>query len=137
MTLREQLIRDEGRQLKVYTCPSGKLTIGVGRNLEDRGITHAEALYLLDNDIKDFTGELLKKLPWTVHLDDVRFAALVNLAFNMGVEGLRDNNPKMLNHLAFGRFKEAAAELLDGPYKDQVGQRAYRLARQIESGVWV
>ena len=57
MTLKDQLIKHEGLRKKVYTCPAGKLTIGVGRNLEDRGITEEEALLMLDNDIAQVKGE--------------------------------------------------------------------------------
>lgn len=45
------LIRDEGLKLKPYRCTSNKLTIGIGRNLDDNGITEAEARYLLHNDL--------------------------------------------------------------------------------------
>ena len=135
MNIREQLIRDEGRHLIVYRCPRGKLTIGVGRNLEDRGITHAEALYLLDNDIADFTRELVAVIPWAAPLDDARFGALLNMAFNLGVEGLTDFK-KMLLAIRYERWDEAAKELLDSVYARQVGDRARRLARQIETGVW-
>ena len=50
MGLIDLLIRHEGIKLKPYHCTSGKLTIGIGRNLEDRGITKEEAIYLLNND---------------------------------------------------------------------------------------
>jgi len=35
----DQIIEHEGLKLKPYHCPAGKLTIGVGRNLEDKGIS--------------------------------------------------------------------------------------------------
>ena len=60
----EQLVIDEGLRLKPYRCSAGKLTIGVGRNLDDRGITSSEAMMLLFNDIDDFWAKLLKALPW-------------------------------------------------------------------------
>lgn len=139
MNLREQLIRDEGRHLKPYRCPSGKLTIGVGRNLEDRGITHAEALYLLDNDISDFTRQVSQSLPWSAQLDQARFGVLINMAFNMGLgndsEGLLSFKQMLLN-LRNARWDQAAAELLDSAYARQVGDRARRLAAQILTGVW-
>ncbi|NBW16869.1 MAG: lysozyme, partial [Caulobacteraceae bacterium] len=34
-----QIRLHEGERLKPYRCTAGKLTIGVGRNLDDRGIT--------------------------------------------------------------------------------------------------
>ena len=57
-SLKEQLIRHEGLRLTVYDCPAGYKTIGVGRNIEQKGITESEALYLLDNDIGYFTEQL-------------------------------------------------------------------------------
>ena len=42
--IERQLIEHEGLEQKVYRCTAGKLTIGVGRNLEDKGITEEEAL---------------------------------------------------------------------------------------------
>jgi len=47
MTIRKLLEFEEGLKLKPYKCPAGKLTIGIGRNLEDRGITEQEAQMLL------------------------------------------------------------------------------------------
>ena len=58
MTLRDALIRDEGVRLKPYRDSVGKLTIGVGRNLDDKGLTRAEAEALLDNDIRDVTASV-------------------------------------------------------------------------------
>lgn len=43
----QMLIRHEGLKLKPYQCTAGKLTIGVGRNIEDMGITEDEAIYML------------------------------------------------------------------------------------------
>ena len=44
-TIEEQLILHEGLRLKPYRDTVGKLTIGVGRNLDDVGITRAEAFF--------------------------------------------------------------------------------------------
>ena len=49
--LARQLIVHEGLKLYPYRCSANKLTIGVGRNIEERGIAEDEALYLLNNDI--------------------------------------------------------------------------------------
>ena len=42
----EELKRDEGVVLTLYKCSAGKNTIGVGRNVDDRGITEDESDYL-------------------------------------------------------------------------------------------
>lgn len=61
--LKKELIRDEGFRSKPYKCTAGKLTIGVGRNIEDNGITEDEAMYLLENDIASCIKQLTAKLP--------------------------------------------------------------------------
>lgn len=43
----KQLIIDEGLRLFPYKCPSGKITIGVGRNLEGNPLTPDECMHLL------------------------------------------------------------------------------------------
>ena len=56
--LTAQLTKHEGLRLKPYHCPAGKLTIGIGRNLEDKGITEKEAVMLLENDIHECIEDL-------------------------------------------------------------------------------
>lgn len=46
-SLKDQLILHEGLKLKPYKCPANKWTIGVGRNLEDVGLSKDEQLKLL------------------------------------------------------------------------------------------
>jgi lysozyme len=133
VTLREQLIRDEGRRLRPYRDSVGKLTIGVGRNLDDVGISPAEADFLLDNDIARATAEVRTFLPWTETLDEVRREALVNMAFNLGIGGLLGFR-LMLAALRGGDYASAAAEVLESRYAQQVGPRAHRVSKQIETG---
>ena len=40
----------EGCRLKPYKCTAGKLTIGYGRNLDDVGISQAEANMMFEAD---------------------------------------------------------------------------------------
>jgi len=135
MTLRQQLMRDEGLRLKGYIDTRGNMTIGYGRNLTGAGISYVEAEYLLDRDIARITAEVLALLPWMHDLDEVRQAALLNMAFNVGPHGLLES-PKMLRHAQAGEWAAAAAEMVSGPWSQQVGARALRLQRQLESGEW-
>ena len=135
MTLREQLIRDEGLRLFPYRDSVGKLTIGVGRNLDDVGITAAEADVLLDHDITRATTAGLMRLPWASTLGDVRRAVLVNMAYNLGVGGLLGFRVA-LAAMERGDWPGAAAAMLDSRWARQVGARAKRLAEQIISGEW-
>jgi lysozyme len=133
--LKDQLVRDEELRLKPYTDSVGKLTIGVGRNLSDKGISFQEAQLLLANDIADATADLQAKLPWTATLDDVRKGALLNMAFNMGLGGLLEFHD-FLAKMQAGNFSGAAGAMLDSLWARQVGPRATRLSIQIQTGTW-
>jgi lysozyme len=135
VTLEEQLMRDEGVRLKPYRDSVGKLTIGVGRNLDDVGISHDEADVLLRNDIDRASAWLRTHFPWTLALDEVRRAALVNMAFNLG--GRLEGFVQLLARLEAGDYESAAKEMLDSAWAHQVGPRAVRLAEQIRTGNWV
>ena len=134
-SLREQLLRDEGCRLKIYTDSEGVPTIGIGRNLRDKGISQTEAEYLLDRDIRDAASDVIAHLPWAETLDEIRFGALVNLSFNMGIGGLLGFH-EMLKALQAGHFELAAEQLLASKYHQQVGIRCERLAQQIMTGDW-
>ena len=135
MTLREQLLRDEGVRLMPYRDCEGLLTIGVGRCLDRVGISMAEADMMLDHDISRATASVITRIPWAQGLDEARRGALVNFAFNMGITGLLGFR-KMLAAMERGAWDEAARELLDSKYAGQVGIRAERLARQLVTGEW-
>ena len=133
--LAEQLKKHEGLRLKPYTDTVGKLTLGIGRNLEDKGITEQEALFMLNNDVDYFHGQLNKKLTWFKNLDDARQNVLVNMAFNLGVAGLLTFK-NMLDAVRMGLFLVAAEEMLDSKWAKQVGYRAEELAEQMRTGVF-
>ena len=125
--LKEQLVRHEGLRLTVYDCPAGYKTIGVGRNLEGKGITEEEALYLLENDINYFTEQLRDNLDWFDDIPEEKQQILVNMAFNLGVAGLM-NFKNMLSAVEEGRWSDASTEMLDSKWADQVGTRAIELS---------
>jgi lysozyme len=133
--LTDQLIRDERLRLEPYTDTVGKITIGVGRNLSDVGISVVEAQQLLVNDIANATARLEETFPWTAGLDEVRRAALLNMTFNMGIRGLSQFQ-NFLAAMRTGDWESARNEMLNSRWAQQVGARAQRLAIQIETGVW-
>jgi len=128
-----QIELHEGLRLKPYRCTAGKLTIGVGRNLEDRGITLSEARMLLANDLADVRNGLLNALPWVAKLDDVRQRVLVDMAFNLGLQGLLEFK-RTLAAVQAGQYQQAATMMLQSRWAKQVGQRAERLSRMMVTG---
>ncbi len=136
MDIREQLQRDEGIQFHPYVDTVGKTTIGVGRNLIDKGITADEAYILLQNDIAEVEANLRHRLPWFDSLNTARQGVLTNMAFNMGFNGLEEFT-KMLAAAAQGNWIEASQEMLNSQWAKQVGDRSRRLAEQMITGAWV
>lgn len=128
-----QLRLHEGERLKPYRCTANKLTIGIGRNLEDRGITKEESAYLLSNDIDAFYSTLLRELPWVSELDEVRQRVLLDMAFNLGIQGLLGFK-NTLATIKSGDYEKAAPMMLQSKWAKQVGQRAERLSRMMFTG---
>lgn len=132
--LLEMLIRHEGMKLKPYTCSAGKLTIGVGRNLEDMGISKDEALTLLENDVARLCLELWP-FDWYNKLSQVRQEVILSMAFNVGVTRLLKFK-KMIGCLKTEDFEGAASEMLASQWAAQVGKRASELAEMMRSDAY-
>jgi lysozyme len=138
LRLVEQLRRDEGEKLHAYEDHLGFLTIGVGRLIDVRrggGITREESAYLLANDIRRVDADLRRRYAWFAELDEVRQAALVNMAFQLGPGGLAAFR-KMLTAVRLGKWEEARAHALDSLWAKQTPNRAKRVARQLATGEW-
>ena len=150
----EKLIAHEGLRLQVYKDSLGIATIGIGRNLEDRGITpeelewmdipnmdtiyqygisEADAMYLAQNDVQIVEEELLRSHPCVENLDAVRQLVLVDMAFNMGVPRL-GKFKKMWAAIHENNFEEAAKEMLDSRWANQVKSRSTKLAHAMHTG---
>lgn len=131
--LRAELVADEGVRLKPYRCPAGKLTIGIGRNLEDVGISRATADQMLDEDISACLMDCAS-FPWFDGLDPVRQRAIVNFRFNVGAGTLRQFK-KLLGALERRDFASAGDELLHSAWAGQIQPaRRDRIIRQVRTG---
>jgi lysozyme len=131
--LRQQLIRHEGCVLLPYTDTTGHITIGIGRNLTDRGISEATALQMLEEDIRSHVSELSAALPWFERLDDVRQLVLADMAVNMGVPKLLTFR-ETLAAVESGDYVQAGEHMLDSLWARQVKVRAQTLAWMMKTG---
>ena len=131
----ENLKRHEGLRLKPYLCSEGKITIGFGRNLEDMGISEKEAEMLLMSDIQRCYQEL-DVFSWFHDLDQVRQEAMVNMLFNLGLPTFLEFK-RTLKFMAEGAYSQAAVEMLDSKWANQVGDRAKELAYMVETGCYM
>ena len=128
-----QLHEDEGRKSKPYKCTAGKLTVGVGRNLEDKGLKPDEIDYLLNNDIRDAEADARLLFPAFDTLSDARKAVLCNMAFQLG----RDRLGKFLRFreaVARADFEGAVREMEDSAWAVQTPNRARRLMKMMREG---
>ncbi len=131
--LHEMLIRHEGLRLKPYRDTVGKLTIGIGRNLDDVGITREEAMTLLNHDIAKVQREVQKAFPWFSGLNGVRKNVVSNMVFNLGLPRFRQFR-KAIAAIKANQWDEAAKQMLESRWARQVGRRARELARMMKSG---
>jgi len=150
----DKLIEHEGLVLTVYQDSLGIDTIGIGRNLEDRGIskeeldymdipsmavvyehgiTEADARYLAENDVQIVEEELVRSHPCVDRLDSVRQLVLMDMAFNMGVPRLCKFK-NMWNAIHNEDFPNAAKEMLDSRWAIQVKSRSTKLANAMHNG---
>lgn len=128
----KQLIEHEALRLKPYKCPAGKLTIGVGRNLDDVGISKREAIFLLDNDIKACVEDLqslffdqFDRLPEKIQ------HVLIDMRFNLGPSRFRAFQ-KMIDAVRAESWQDMINEMKDSIWYRQVKSRADNLIRMIE-----
>jgi lysozyme len=131
--LRHQLIRHEGLRLKPYKDSVGILTLGVGRNLEDRGITTSEALMLLEHDIELCVVDLSKAFAWFGPLDPMRKRVWIDLCFNMGISRLKGFT-STIAAMARSDYQSAAAHLQDSKWFTQVGKRGPWICQALRTG---
>jgi len=129
----ETLRRHEGVKNTLYKCTSDKWTIGVGRNLEDVGLSEEEIDMLLLNDIVR-TKELMDDyIPWHSDLDEIRQEALINFVFNVGI-GTTMKFKNAMAALKEHDYDTAATEMLDSNWAKQVGSRAIEITQMIKTG---
>lgn len=131
--LAAQLRLHEGVEQKPYKCTAGYLTIGVGRNIEERGLSDDEIDYILNNDVDIATSELATSFDWFAGLDDVRMRVVVDMVFNLGMPRFKQFQ-NMISAIEAGDWAEAAAQMMDSRWAKQVGARAERLRDMMETG---
>ncbi len=139
MSIARQLRGDEGERPCAYQDHLGFWTIGIGRLIDDRkpgsGLRPDEIEYLFANDVRERVKALAERIAWFSRLDEARQGVLLNMSFQMGVDGLL----KFTNTLALverGEYAQAASNMLKSLWAQQTPARATRLAKQMNTGVW-
>lgn len=134
----EQLREDEGERLTAYQDTEGYWTIGIGVLIDSRkggGITKAESAYLFNNRLNAKAQELQTKFPQFKELDEVRQGVLLNMSYQLGVDGLLAFR-KMIAAVVAHNWYEAARQMKDSKWYRQTTNRAERLIKQMQTGEW-
>lgn len=131
--LRTMVRRHEGMRTKPYVDTRGKITIAIGRNLTDQGVSEAEVAFLFENDLSCCYAELIRAFDWFAGLDVVRQDVLVDMRFNLGLPRLLKFS-HFLAAMAVLDWETAAQEMLKSVWATQVGARATELAAMIRTG---
>tara|TARA_B110000208_G_C11620487_1_gene377045 strand:+ start:94 stop:504 length:411 start_codon:yes stop_codon:yes gene_type:complete len=130
--LRKTITRHEGARLEMYQDSLGIWTIGVGHNIQEKGISDRVMNLMLEEDLHEAIDEVERNVSFFTEMPEQVQEALVNLSFNMGIPRLMQFK-KTLAYLREGDFTSAASELLDSRYATQVGERAIEIADMIRT----
>src|ERR1035437_146391 len=91
-TLEQRITRHEcigsRPNLKPYVDTVGKITIGIGHNLTDNGLTLAQVEGIFQSDVQGAQADLQRVLPWVASLTPLRQEVFVELVFNLGITNL-------------------------------------------------
>lgn len=125
----------EGYRTFPYYDSVGKLTIGIGFNIEDVGLLPDEITFILRNRINLVRTRLADEFPFFGNLDEVRQSVLIDMAYNLGISKLRKFR-QTLKSIEQGDYASASVQMLDSLWARQVGVRAKRLSKMMETGEW-
>lgn len=124
----------EGVSLMPYHDTAGKLTIGVGRNLTDRGLTPDEVNLLLTTDIDLARTILSGWLPFWATFPIPAQLALLSMAFNLGGPRL-SGFMKMRAAILAEDWERASAEALNSKWSEQVGARSHEISELLRGNM--
>ncbi|MCP4649563.1 MAG: glycoside hydrolase family protein [PVC group bacterium] len=127
----DMIKKHEGLSLTVYNDTEGIPTVGYGHALHPGSKIPIHVANALFN--QDFWSAYRDYEKLGLDLDPVRKAVVIDMLFNLGWKRFHTFK-KMIAALREGDYETAAKEMLDSKWKNQVGDRAVRLARMMERG---
>lgn len=147
MTLKELLIKHEGKRYKPYKCSKGHWTIGIGHNIDTSPlprdikayltqygkITDAMVDILYEQDVNQAIEDCLRLYKGFENFSKPRKKALISFLFNLGFSKARRfiKTNKAINE---GRWEDAGDEMKDSLWYYQVGDRADEIIEMVMKG---
>lgn len=130
--LKSMIERHEGRRKKPYKCTAGKITIGVGHNLDDLGLPDRMIDELLELDIGNAISDCASLYPNWHALPDTIQMVLIDMMFNMGLSRMQQFK-KMNRAVEDHNWATMIKEMQDSRWFAQVGNRAKELQELVRS----
>ena len=127
-----------GQELKSGDILIGHPTIGIGRNIakDGLGISQEEAEFMLSNDIERVEEEI-KNFP-IEHLNEVRMAIIIDMAFNMGISRFNPTMwPNFFRSIVSELWDDSVKEMLDSNWARQTKRRSVKLSKMMLLGNWI
>lgn len=131
--LKSLLLQHEKFRQFPFSDMSGHITIGIGRNLSERGISTNEALALLDDDIFYFNSKLHFLLPFYQLLDEARKLCLLDIVFHLGINDFLSHEVLLLA-VEKGTYEKASKEILNCKAAHNSPERYQQLAYIMRTG---
>jgi lysozyme len=125
---------DDSTGEKVVLASGGKITGGVGWNFSDRPLPQSVIDMLLELAMNDAIANA-SALPYWSRLNDARQLVVADLMYNPGPTRFR-RFVKFNAAMEAGDFADAADELVDSKWHEQVGRRALKLEMALRTGIW-
>jgi lysozyme len=132
--LRRSLVHHEDLKHFPYVDTKGKITIGIGYNLTDRGMPDDWINKQYNADVEYFYNQLHENFPWFVNLNSDRQIVLVDMCFMGWKRFLEFGN--MITALSESNWEKAADEMLNSLWAEEVKGRSTELATGMKTGVY-
>ena len=138
--LEEQLKIDEGVKYEVYEDHLGYATFGIGHLITTADeeyqwpigtkVSEERVNEVFLKDVQTFIKETQKVFPDLINKPDNIQVVLVNMCFNLGAPRL-SKFIKFITAINDEQWIEAAVEMMDSNWANQVGPRAIRLRQTV------
>lgn len=131
--LKQSLTLHEGRKNFPYVDTVGKITVGIGFNLTDRGLSDEWIDKQFIDDVNYFHDQL-NEFSWFRDLNEDRKVVLIDMAF-MGIKTFLKFT-RLIQALKDKDYKKASKEMLNSKWATQVKGRAFDLAEGMLTGIY-
>ena len=135
-TIKEDLIKHEGYKDEIYLCTEGIPTFGIGHAIKEHDPEYTWPVGTpvekdrIDNafeaDLQDALDDVESLIPDLDSQPDQCVRVLVNMAFNLGRTRL-GKFKKMIKAVGNREYAEAADQMVDSRWYNQVGNRSVEL----------